>query len=139
MLRRTFLSLTAAATAAAQAQRDKARADYRRDIGICTSALVVCRETEAEAHAAYRSIIEHGDRVAADNLMKVLGIESQSFNERIDKGVLATLTSKEGSPLRGSCPTGSVVSPVRGCTAVVTWPGGARMAVLSSWAARTIR
>jgi alkanesulfonate monooxygenase SsuD/methylene tetrahydromethanopterin reductase-like flavin-dependent oxidoreductase (luciferase family) len=65
--------------------RDKARADHGRDIGICTSALVVCRETEAEARAAYRSILEHGDRVAADNLMKVLGIESQSFNERIEK------------------------------------------------------
>ena len=63
----------------------KARTDYRRDIGVCTSALVVCRETEAEARQVYRSIIEHGDWVAADNLMKVLGIESQSFNERIEK------------------------------------------------------
>ncbi len=71
--------------AVAKRMRDKARTDYGRDIGICTSALVVCRETEAEAQAAYRSIIEHGDRVAADNLMKVLGIESQSFNERIEK------------------------------------------------------
>jgi alkanesulfonate monooxygenase SsuD/methylene tetrahydromethanopterin reductase-like flavin-dependent oxidoreductase (luciferase family) len=71
--------------AVAKRMRDKARNDYQRDIGICTSALVVCRETEAEAQAAYRSIIEHGDRVAADNLMKVLGIESQSFNERIEK------------------------------------------------------
>ena len=65
--------------------RAMARTDYQRDIGICTSALVVCRETEAEARAAYRSILEHGDRVAADNLIKVLGIESQSFNERIEK------------------------------------------------------
>jgi FMNH2-dependent dimethyl sulfone monooxygenase len=65
--------------------RAKAREDYQRDIGICTSALVVCRETEAEARQVYRSIIEQGDRVAADNLMKVLGIESQSFNERIQK------------------------------------------------------
>jgi len=71
--------------AVSRRMRDKARTDYGRDIGICTSALVVCRETEAEAHAAYRSILEHGDRVAADNLMKVLGIESQSFNERIEK------------------------------------------------------
>ncbi|WP_250694891.1 hypothetical protein, partial [Escherichia coli] len=63
--------------------RALARTDYDRDIGICTSALVVCRETEAEARRVYRSIIEHGDRVAADNLMKVLGIESQSFNDRI--------------------------------------------------------
>jgi alkanesulfonate monooxygenase SsuD/methylene tetrahydromethanopterin reductase-like flavin-dependent oxidoreductase (luciferase family) len=71
--------------AVAKRMREKARTDYQRDIGICTSALVVCRETEAEARAAYRSIIDHGDRVAADNLMKVLGIESQSFNERIEK------------------------------------------------------
>ena len=65
--------------------REMARTDYRRDIGVCTSALVVCRETEAEARRVYRSIIEQGDWVAADNLMKVLGIESQSFNERIEK------------------------------------------------------
>ncbi len=65
--------------------RALARTEYRREIGVCTSALVVCRETEAEARRVYRSIIEQGDRVAADNLMKVLGIESQSFNERIEK------------------------------------------------------
>ena len=74
--------------AVSRRMRDKARTDYGRDIGICTSALVVCRETEAEAHAAYRSILEHGDRVAADNLMKVLGLESQSFNERDRKSVV---------------------------------------------------
>ena len=71
--------------AVAARMRAKARTDYRRDIGVCTSALIVCRETEAEAHQVYRSIIEHGDWVAAGNLMKVLGIESQSFNDRIDK------------------------------------------------------
>ena len=65
--------------------REMARTDYQRDIGVCTSALVVCRETEAEARQVYRSIIEQGDWVAADNLMKVLGIESQSFNDRIEK------------------------------------------------------
>jgi alkanesulfonate monooxygenase SsuD/methylene tetrahydromethanopterin reductase-like flavin-dependent oxidoreductase (luciferase family) len=65
--------------------RELARTKYRREIGICTSALVVCRETEAEARQAYRSILSHGDQVAADNLMRVLGIESQSFNERIEK------------------------------------------------------
>jgi len=65
--------------------REMARTDYQRDIGVCTSALVVCRETEAEARRVYRSIIEQGDWVAADNLMKVLGIESQSFNDRIEK------------------------------------------------------
>lgn len=77
-----FDSVEQVRTVAAEV-RALARTDYDRDIGICTSALVVCRETEAEARRVYRSIIEHGDRVAADNLMKVLGIESQSFNDRI--------------------------------------------------------
>ena len=79
-----FDSVEQVGSVAAQV-RAMARTDYRRDIGVCTSALVVCRETEAEARRVYRSIIEQGDWVAADNLMKVLGIESQSFNERIEK------------------------------------------------------
>lgn len=77
-----FDSVEQVRTVAAEV-RALARGDHGRDIGICTSALVVCRETEAEARQVYRSIIEQGDRVAADNLMKVLGIESQSFNDRI--------------------------------------------------------
>ena len=79
-----FDSVEQVRTVAAR-MRDKARTDHQRDIGVCTSALVVCRETEAEARAVYRSIIDNGDKVAADNLMKVLGIESQSFNDRIEK------------------------------------------------------
>ena len=75
----------AAARAIAERVRRKARSEYQREIGICTSALVVCRDTEAEARQAYRGIIEQGDRVAADNLIGVLARESQSFNERIDK------------------------------------------------------
>jgi len=88
--------------AVARRMRDKARTDYGRDIGICTSALVVCRETEAEARAAYRSILEHGDRVAADNLMKVLGIESQSFNERIEKYRERVVAGWGTNPLLGT-------------------------------------
>ena len=79
-----FDSVEAVKSVAARV-REMARTDYQRDIGVCTSALVVCRETEAEARQVYRSIIEQGDWVAADNLMKVLGIESQSFNDRIQK------------------------------------------------------
>jgi alkanesulfonate monooxygenase SsuD/methylene tetrahydromethanopterin reductase-like flavin-dependent oxidoreductase (luciferase family) len=88
--------------AVAKRMRDKARTEYDRDIGICTSALVVCRETEAEARAAYRSIIEHGDRVAADNLMKVLGIESQSFNDRIEKYRERVVAGWGTNPILGS-------------------------------------
>jgi FMNH2-dependent dimethyl sulfone monooxygenase len=94
-------SLESLRTVAARV-RDKARAEYRRDIGICTSALVVCRETEEEARAAYRSIVEHGDKVAAGNLMKVLGIESQSFNERIEKYRERLVAGWGTNPILGS-------------------------------------
>ena len=94
-----FDSVEAVRAVAAQV-REMARTDYQRDIGVCTSALVVCRETEAEARQVYRSIIEQGDRVAADNLMKVLGIESQSFNERIES--IASASSRAGAPIPSS-------------------------------------
>jgi FMNH2-dependent dimethyl sulfone monooxygenase len=71
-----------AVAATAARVRAKAREDYNREI---TSTLVVCRETEAEARQAYQSILDHGDWVAANNIMQALGIESQSFNERIKR------------------------------------------------------
>jgi alkanesulfonate monooxygenase SsuD/methylene tetrahydromethanopterin reductase-like flavin-dependent oxidoreductase (luciferase family) len=88
--------------AVSKRMRDKARTEYGRSIGICTSALVVCRPTEAEAQAAYRSILDHGDRVAADNLMRVLGIESQSFNERIEKYRQRVVAGWGTNPVLGS-------------------------------------
>jgi alkanesulfonate monooxygenase SsuD/methylene tetrahydromethanopterin reductase-like flavin-dependent oxidoreductase (luciferase family) len=94
-----FDSVEQVRTVAAR-MREKARTDHQRDIGVCTSALVVCRETEAEARAVYRSIIEQGDRVAADNLIKVLGIESQSFNDRIEKYRERVVAA--GAPTRSS-------------------------------------
>jgi alkanesulfonate monooxygenase SsuD/methylene tetrahydromethanopterin reductase-like flavin-dependent oxidoreductase (luciferase family) len=52
---------------------------YGREIGVMTYAMMICRDTEREAQEVRREIIEQGDWGAANNIMKVLGIESGSF------------------------------------------------------------
>ncbi|GAB4355533.1 MAG: LLM class flavin-dependent oxidoreductase [Immundisolibacter sp.] len=61
--------------------RIRARAaGYGRDIGIMTSAAVVCRRREAEARAARDHIVAHGDRAAPDNLLTTFGVQSPSMD-----------------------------------------------------------
>lgn len=62
-----------------------ANTKYERDIDVWTYCLVICRETEKEAKAAYREIIDAGDWPGARNIMEVLGVQSQSFGTQIDK------------------------------------------------------
>lgn len=56
---------------------------YERDIDVWTYCLVICRETEKEAKAAQQAIIDKGDWPGAQNIMDVLGIQSQSFGTQI--------------------------------------------------------
>ena len=56
---------------------------YQRDIDVWTYCLVVCRETEQEARAAHRAIIDKGDWPGAQIIMDVLGLQSQSFGTQI--------------------------------------------------------
>lgn len=56
---------------------------HRREVGAMTYAMMICRDTEREAQEVRREILEKGDWGAATNIMKVLGIESGSFNEQI--------------------------------------------------------
>jgi len=60
--------------------RSVARADHSRDIGVLTYALIVCRDTEAEAQAALQRILDLADWEAAHNWMSTLGIESGSYD-----------------------------------------------------------
>jgi alkanesulfonate monooxygenase SsuD/methylene tetrahydromethanopterin reductase-like flavin-dependent oxidoreductase (luciferase family) len=62
-----------------------ARDKYNRNIQVMTYALVVCRDTEEEAQAAHRRIIDEGDWEGARNVMSALGMESQSFQAQIEK------------------------------------------------------
>ena len=55
-------------------------AGYGRELGIMTSAAVVCRSSEAEARAAWDHIVAHGDRAALDNLLTTFGVQSQSMD-----------------------------------------------------------
>ncbi|GAB2961755.1 LLM class flavin-dependent oxidoreductase [Amycolatopsis acidiphila] len=67
----------------AKAVRDRARSEYRRDLGVMTYAFVICRDTEEEAQQVKRAILEAGDYEGAKNLMAVLGMQSASFSEQI--------------------------------------------------------
>jgi dimethylsulfone monooxygenase len=61
--------------------RDKARQDYQRDIDVMTYGLVVVRDTEAEAKAAFQQVLDEGDYAAVGNVLKIaLSGASQSFD-----------------------------------------------------------
>jgi alkanesulfonate monooxygenase SsuD/methylene tetrahydromethanopterin reductase-like flavin-dependent oxidoreductase (luciferase family) len=68
-------------------QRLKALAidKYDRDIAVWTYCLVICRETEQEARAVHKEIIDKGDWPGAEIIMDVLGLESASFGTQIKK------------------------------------------------------
>lgn len=55
---------------------------HKRECGVMTYGLVCCRDTEAEAREAYDNIVRHGDWQAAENIMKMLGLESSSFGNQ---------------------------------------------------------
>ena len=82
--------------------RHKAREEYGRDISTMTYGLVVARDTEAEAMQAFQSVIDNGDWEAAGNVMKVAGMESQSFNEQIKAFQERFIAGWAGYPVVGS-------------------------------------
>ncbi|WP_199432052.1 LLM class flavin-dependent oxidoreductase [Qaidamihabitans albus] len=59
----------------------KAREEYNRAIKVMTYGLIVCRDTEAEAKAAFQQVLDEADWDAAGNIIKVAGSgASQSFD-----------------------------------------------------------
>lgn len=82
--------------------KKKARDEYQRAISTMTYGLVVCRDTEAEARRVHRDIIDKGDWPGARNLMSIIGMESQSFNEQIEKFQERFIAGWAGMPLVGT-------------------------------------
>ena len=80
----------------------KARDEFDRDISTMTYGLVVVRDTEKEAKDAFQSVIDHGDWDAAGNVMKVAGMESQSFNEQIKQFQERFIAGWAGYPVVGT-------------------------------------
>jgi alkanesulfonate monooxygenase SsuD/methylene tetrahydromethanopterin reductase-like flavin-dependent oxidoreductase (luciferase family) len=64
--------------------------------------LVCCRDTEEEAWALYRRIVDEGDWEATRNIMTTLGIESSSFNEQIRQFGERFIAGWGGYPLVGT-------------------------------------
>ncbi|MYU22587.1 LLM class flavin-dependent oxidoreductase [Streptomyces sp. SID8352] len=61
--------------------RGKARDEYQRAIDVMTYGLVVVRDTEKEAKAAFQQVVDEGDWGAAGNVIKIaLSGASQSFD-----------------------------------------------------------
>ena len=61
--------------------RNQAWNDHRRRIGMLTTCVVVCRDTEAEAKAAHRQIVDYGDLEAARTYIASQGVDIDSFPE----------------------------------------------------------
>lgn len=75
-----------------------ARDTYNRDILVFSGVYVICRDTEREAREALREILEHGDTEAAQNVMSVLGIQSRSFGEILEKSGADRFVAGFGAP-----------------------------------------
>jgi FMNH2-dependent dimethyl sulfone monooxygenase len=83
-----FLTISNLETAAQYVQDVKAKAaSYGRNISVMTYAFIICRDTEEEAQAVRQDMLDKGDRVAARNIMDVLGVQSESFTEHMQAGV----------------------------------------------------
>ena len=67
--------------ASAAAVRRRAREAYGREIATMTYATIVCRDTEREAQQAYAEMVEKIDWEAIDVLVRVFGLEGQSYGD----------------------------------------------------------
>lgn len=99
-----FASLDTLETMSAYTSSVKAKAknDYGRDIQTMTYGLVVCRDTEEEAKRDFQHIIDMGDRDATTNIMKVLGMQSESFASQIETYQERFIAGWGGYPLVGT-------------------------------------
>jgi alkanesulfonate monooxygenase SsuD/methylene tetrahydromethanopterin reductase-like flavin-dependent oxidoreductase (luciferase family) len=66
------------------------------------SALIICRDTEAVAQAAYARILEHGDWEAARKMLSVLGVQSQSFTHGFEDRVKRFCAGYGTNPILGT-------------------------------------
>jgi dimethylsulfone monooxygenase len=76
--------------------------EYGRTIGTMTYGLVVARDTEREARRQYEHIIEEGDWEATHNILRVLGVESGSFDAQIKQFAERFIAGWGGYPLVGT-------------------------------------
>ncbi|SDF89034.1 LLM class flavin-dependent oxidoreductase [Klenkia brasiliensis] len=83
--------------------KEKARTEHQRDIQTMTYGLIVCRDTEAEAKAAFQNVIDEGDWGAAGNVIKIAGSgASQSFDHVVKEYQERFIAGWGGYPIVGT-------------------------------------
>lgn len=98
-----FISMDSCASGASLAADVRRRAHaHGRQIGVLGYGFMLVRDTEAEAQAAFDAILAKGDRAAAENIMRTLGMESQSFGAQIDRFVQRFVAGWGGYALIGT-------------------------------------
>jgi alkanesulfonate monooxygenase SsuD/methylene tetrahydromethanopterin reductase-like flavin-dependent oxidoreductase (luciferase family) len=75
---------------------------YNREVGIMSYLFMLCRDTEREAKQAYQYILDQGDWDAAYNIMRILGVESESFGSQIRDFASRFIAGWGGYPIVGS-------------------------------------
>ncbi len=85
------------------ALKEKARTEHHRDIQTMTYGLVVCRDTEAEAKAAFQQVVDEGDWGAAGNVIKIAGSgSSESFDHAVREMQERFIAGWGGYPIVGT-------------------------------------
>ena len=83
--------------------KNKAREEHQRKISTMTYGLVVCRDTEAEAKAAFQRVVDDGDWGAAGNVIKIAGSgSSQSFDHAVHAMQERFIAGWGGYPIVGT-------------------------------------
>jgi alkanesulfonate monooxygenase SsuD/methylene tetrahydromethanopterin reductase-like flavin-dependent oxidoreductase (luciferase family) len=82
--------------------RDRAHNEYKRNIGVLTYAIVICRDTEEEALKVKEAILRAGDYKGANNLMSVLGLQSASFDQQLKAYQERFILGYGGYPIVGT-------------------------------------
>ena len=67
-----------------------------------TYGLIVCRDTEDEAKRDFQHIVDMGDRDGANNVMKVLGMQSESFASQLASYQERFIAGWGGYPIVGT-------------------------------------
>lgn len=83
--------------------RARALDEYQRKIDVMTYGLVVCRDTEEEAKAAFQQVVDEGDWGAAGNVIKIASSgASQSFDHAVKAMQERFIAGWGGYPLVGT-------------------------------------
>jgi alkanesulfonate monooxygenase SsuD/methylene tetrahydromethanopterin reductase-like flavin-dependent oxidoreductase (luciferase family) len=69
---------------------------YGREIGLLTMVVVVCRDTEEEAQAAFQAILDHGDWEAANNYIASLSINPGAHAEHLGREFVSKFVAGAG-------------------------------------------